>query len=82
MLACARLCACAWVRRASRRAWHVRRATARSDCAALIALTYDHTPPRFGRLKDDTTVLVVDVDLRGEEVRRAAAKKGSCCIVC
>ena len=39
-------------------------------------------PARFGRLKDDTTVLVVDVDLRGEAVRQAAKSKDSCCVVC
>jgi len=40
-------------------------------------------PARFGRLKDDTTVLVVDVDLRSEAVRQARKSKGSsCCVVC
>jgi len=56
--------------------------TAQSAADLLLAVAERLSNQRFGRLKDDTTVLVVDVDLRGEEVRRAAAKKGSCCIVC
>ena len=88
---CARLCAwvMAWVRQARRRAWHVWRGThsptRRPDRTAhttLTALTSEHTPARFGRLKDDTTVLVVDVDLRSEAMRQAAKKKDSCCVVC
>ena len=59
---CARLCAwvMAWVRQARRRAWHVWRGThsptRRPDRTAhttLTALTSEHTPARFGRLKDD-----------------------------
>ncbi len=45
-------------------------------------LTSERAPARFGRLKDDTTVLVVDMDLRSEAVRQAAKSKGSCCVVC
>jgi hypothetical protein len=45
-------------------------------------MTSEHTPGRFGRLKDDTTVLVVEVDLRSEAMRQAAKKQGSCCVVC
>ena len=54
----------------------------RTAHTTLTALTSEHTPARFGRLKDDTTVLVVDVDLRSEAMRQAAKKKDSCCVVC
>ena len=57
-------------------------AARRPGCKALITLTSEHTPARFGRLKDDTTVLVVDVDLRSEASRQAATKQLSCCVVC
>ena len=85
VLACVLICAwvMARVRQVRRRAWHVWRDT--PDCTAhtaLTALTSVHTPARFGRLKDDTTVLVVDVDLRTEAMRQAATKQVSCCVVC
>ena len=54
----------------------------RTAHTTLTALTSEHTPARFGRLKDDTTVLVVDVDLRSEARRQADKRKGSCCVVC
>ena len=57
-------------------------ATRRPGCKARSTLTAEHTPARFGRLKDDTTVLVVDVDLRSEAMRQAEKRKGSCCVVC
>ena len=64
---------------------HATAPTRRPDRTAhttLTALTSEHTPARFGRLKDDTTVLVVDVDLRTEAMRQAATKQVSCCVVC
>ena len=64
---------------------HATAPTRRPDRTAhttLTALTSEHTPARFGRLKDDTTVLVVDVDLRSEASRQAATKRDSCCVVC
>ena len=71
------------VRQVRRRAWHVWRDTPDGTAhTALTALTSVHTPARFGRLKDDTTVLVVDVDLRTEAMRQAATKQVSCCVVC
>ena len=42
------------------------------------SMTSEHTPGRFGRLKDDTTVLVVEVDLRSEAMRVCVeARRGS-----
>ena len=54
----------------------------RPGCEAAATRTSERAPARFGRLKDDATVLVVDVDLRSEAVRQAAKSKGSCCVVC
>ena len=44
--------------------------------------TSEHTPARFGRLKDDTMVLAVDVDLRSEAMRQAATKKDTAAESC
>ena len=49
---------------------HVRLAAGRRPaCKDAATVTCERAPARFGRLKDDTTVLVVDVDLRSEAVR-------------
>ena len=58
-------------------------ATAQVAADALVALVERESERRFGRLKDDTTVAVLELDLRSEEARQAAhaAQAGGCCVV-
>ena len=58
-------------------------ATAQVAADALVALVERESEQRFGRLKDDTTVAVLELDLRSEEARQAAraAQAGGCCVV-
>jgi len=57
-------------------------ATAQRAADLLLGMAERISNEKFGRLKDDTTVLVVDVDLRTEAMRQAAKREGSCCVVC
>ena len=59
-------------------------ASAHVAAAMLAGLAERKSDDRLGRLKDDTSVAVVELDLRCDEERKKAARAaaGSCCTLC